>query len=91
MVNAAITYTTNFEMPSISEGSEPREMGAFIDEYNAARLTPLTCAERTQVTACATFLAAYVARCAHCAVDGDRAAEDPCSFTAALREHGSHI
>jgi hypothetical protein len=44
--------------------------------------------ERGQIAACATFLAAYTARCEHCGYGGYDAAADANSFTAALREHG---
>jgi Phosphotransferase enzyme family len=86
--NAAMTFTTNFDLPDVRRAPTPTEMGAFIDEYSVARSAPLTGAKRRQITACAMFLGAYTARCEHCAVDGYRAADDPNSFTSALRKHG---
>ena len=87
--NAAMTFTTNFDLPDVRRAPTPAEMGAFIDEYQAARSAPLTVAERRQIAACALFLGAYTARCEHCAVDGYRAGHNPNSFTSALREHGT--
>ncbi len=87
--NAAMTFTTNFDIPGVRRAPTPTEMGAFIDEYAAARSAPLTAAERRQVAACAMFLGAYTARCEHCGVDGYRAGDDPHSFTSSLREHGT--
>lgn len=87
--NAAMTFTTNFDLPGVGRAPTPSEMAAFIDEYAAARPAPLTAAERRQIAACALFVGAYTARCEHCAVDGYRAADDPNSFTSSLREHGT--
>jgi hypothetical protein len=87
--NAAMTFTTNCELPDVRRAPTPGEMRAFLDEYDTARASPLTIAVRRQVTAHALFLGAYIARCEHCAVDGYRAAEDPQSFTSSLREHGA--
>jgi hypothetical protein len=84
-----MAFTTNFDLPDVRRAPTPTEMGAFIDEYNAARLAPLTFVERRKVTACAMFLGAYTARCEHCDVDGDRAGDDPHSFTSSLREYGT--
>jgi Phosphotransferase enzyme family len=86
--NAAMTFTTNFDMPGLKLTPTPDEVRAFVDEYSAARKTPLTRIEREQVAACATFIAAYTARCEHCRQEGYDAANDPNSFTTALREHG---
>jgi hypothetical protein len=60
-----MTFTTNFDLPDVRRAPAPAEMGAFIDEYNAARAPPLTVAEWRQVTACTLFLGAYTARCEH--------------------------
>jgi phosphotransferase family enzyme len=87
--NAAMSFTTNFDLPGVRRAPTPTEMAAFIDEYAAARSGPLTAAERRQIAACALFLGAYTARCEHCGVDGYRAADDPNSFTASLPEHGT--
>lgn len=86
--NAAMTFTTNFDLPGLKLTPTPEEMRAFVDEYSAARPAALSRDEREQIAACATFIAAYTARCEHCAVDGHDAAEDPNSFTTALRVHG---
>jgi hypothetical protein len=83
-----MTFTTNFDMPGLSLTPTPDEMRAFVDEYSAARQTPLDRRQREQVAACATFIAAYTARCEHCGHGGYDSDADPCSFTAALREHG---
>ncbi len=87
--NAAMTFTTNFDLPDVSRAPTPTEMAAFIDEYTAARTRPMTAAERRQIAACALFLGAYTARCEHCAVDGHCAADDPGSFTSSLRTHST--
>lgn len=86
--NAAMTYTTNFNLPAINRAPSPDEMRAFIDEYSAARPTPLNRNHRQQIAACATFLAAYTARCEHCGHDGYNGNNDPNSFMTALRDHG---
>lgn len=61
-------------------------MTAFIEEYSAARATPLNRAERAQIAAWGLLLATYTARCEHCAIDGYDADRD--SFTTALRAYG---
>jgi hypothetical protein len=86
--NAAMTFTTNFDLPGLKLMPSPDEVRAFVDEYSVARVTPLSRREREQVAACATFIAAYTARCEHCRHDGYDGANDPNSFTTALREHG---
>ena len=82
--NAAMTFTTNFELPGVRRAPTPEEMRAFIDEYSDARHVPLGSRERERVAACATFLLAYTARCEHCG-GGD---EDATSFRHALRTYG---
>jgi hypothetical protein len=86
---AAITYTTRFDLPGVPRAPTPDEMRAFVDEYSAARATPLTRTEREQIAAHALLVAAYTARCEHCGVDGYDADADRDSFTASLRIHGS--
>lgn len=86
---AAITYTTRFDLRGVSRAPTPDEMRAFIDEYSAARATPLTRPERKQIAAHALLVAAYTARCEHCGVDGYDADADRDSFMTALRIHGS--
>lgn len=86
---AAMTYTTRFDLPGVPRAPTPEEMSAFIDEYSAARETPLSQAARAQIRAQGLLLAAYTARCEHCAVDGYDAEADLDSFTTALRTHGS--
>jgi hypothetical protein len=86
---AAITYTTRFDLPGVPRAPAPDEMRAFLDEYSAARATPLTRPEREQVAAHGLLVAAYTARCEHCGVDGYDADADPDSFVTALRTHGS--
>lgn len=86
--NAAMTFTTNFDMPDVKRAPTPDEVRAFVDEYSAARPTPLDRRRREQIAACATFIAAYTARCERCGNGGYDAEADPNSFTAALREHG---
>jgi hypothetical protein len=86
--NAAMTFTTNFDMPGLKLTPTPDEVRAFVDEYSTARKAPLSRSEREQVAACATFIAAYTARCEHCRHEGYDGANDPNSFTSALREHG---
>jgi hypothetical protein len=85
---AAMTFTTNFDIPGLKLTPTPDEVRAFVDEYSAARETPLTRSEREQIAACATFIAAYTARCEHCGYRGYDATTDPNSFTSALRQHG---
>ena len=84
---AAMTFTTRFDLPGVSRAPTPEEMRAFVDEYSAARKTPLTHAERGQVAAHALLLAAYTARCEHCGIDGYEPENDPDSFVTALRAH----
>jgi hypothetical protein len=84
--NAAMTFTANFDLPGLKLTPSPAEVRAFVDEYSAARPTPLTRVEREHVAACATFIAAYTARCEHAHRDG--ATDDPNSFGWALRTHG---
>lgn len=86
--NAAMTFTTNFDLPGVKLAPTPDEVRAFVDEYSAARHIPFNRSQREQVAACATFIAAYTARCEHCGYNGYDAAADPNSFTTALREHG---
>jgi Phosphotransferase enzyme family len=86
--NAAMTFTTNFDMPGLKLTPTPDEVRAFVNEYSAARHTPLNRSQRGHVAACATFVAAYTARCEHCGYGGYNAEADPNSFTTALREHG---
>jgi hypothetical protein len=85
---AAMTYTTRFDLPGVPRAPSPEEMVAFIDEYNAAREVPLSRHLRAQIAAHGLLIAAYTARCEHCAVDGYDAEGDPTSFTTALRAHG---
>jgi hypothetical protein len=84
--NAAMTFTANFDLPGVGVAPSPDEVRAFVDEYSAARSAPLMHGERRQIAACATFIAAYTARCEHC-VDRDPGT-DPDSFIGALRTHG---
>lgn len=86
--NAAMTFTTNFDMPGLTLAPSPDEVRAFVDEYSAARPRPLTRDERGQVAARATLLAAYTARCEHCRRGSYDAEADPNSFTSALRANG---
>jgi len=86
---AAMTYTTRFDLPGVPRAASPEEMSAFMDEYSAARDVPLSSTERTQIAAHGLLLAAYTARCEHCALDGYDAEADPASFTTTLRTHGS--
>lgn len=83
--NAAMTFTTNFELPGVALAPAPEEVRAFVEDYDAERATPLSRRERAQIAACATFLAAYTARCEHSL--GVPVA--PGGFRAALREHGA--
>lgn len=83
---ACMTFTTNFELPGVKLTPSPDEARAFVDEYSAARETRLTRSEREHIAACATFIAAYTARCEHC-LEPD-AGENPNTFTWALRAHG---
>jgi hypothetical protein len=79
--NAAATFTADFTRPGHAQAPEPDEARAFVDEYSAARATPLTRAERSRIAAAATFVLAYGARCEHAlGVEGP--------VTAALRAHG---
>jgi Phosphotransferase enzyme family len=86
--NAAMTFTANFDLPGLTLAPTPDEVRAFVDEYSAARPTSLSRSEREQVAACATFIAAYTARCEHDGHAGDDPVDDPNSFTWALRTHG---
>jgi hypothetical protein len=85
--NAAMTFTANFDLPGLKLTPTPDEVRAFVDDYSVARSTPLSGSEREQVAACATFIAAFTARCEHCGRDGDDAMHDPNSFTWALRTY----
>jgi hypothetical protein len=85
--NAAMTFTANFDLPGLKLTPTPDEVRAFVDEYSAARPIPLSRTEREQVAACATFIAAYTARCEHCGHRGYDATNDPNSFTWALRTY----
>jgi hypothetical protein len=84
--NAAMTFTANFDLPGVRRAPDPDEARAFVDAYSAARATPLTRAEREQIAACATFIAAYTARCEHA---GGVPAGDRDGFMWALRRHGA--
>lgn len=87
--NAAMTYTTNFDLPWVKRTPTPEEVRAFVDEYSAARHRPLSRSEREQIAACATFIAAYTARCEHALrKPGNASYGDANTFTAALRTHG---
>lgn len=86
--NAAMTFTANFDLAGVQLAPSPDEVRAFVDEYSAARSTPLSRGEREQVAACATFLAAYTARCEHNGHLDHDPASDPNSFMSALRRHG---
>jgi hypothetical protein len=86
---AAMSYTSRFDLPGVPRAPTPEEMSAFIDEYSAGRETRLSRAERGQIAAHGLLLAAYIARCEHCGVDGYDADADCDSFTTALRAHGS--
>lgn len=81
--NAAMTFTTNFDVPGVTLAPTPDEVRAFVDEYSAARPTALRRHAREQIAACATLIAAYTARCEHSLHRTD----DPTSFTWALRTH----
>jgi Ser/Thr protein kinase RdoA (MazF antagonist) len=84
--NAAMTFTANFDLPGVQLAPAPDEVRAFVDEYSAARPVPLTRAEREHVAACATFIAAYTARCEH--ADQDGGATDANGYAGALRTYG---
>jgi hypothetical protein len=86
---AAMTYTTRFDLPGVPRAPSPDEMCAFLDEYSAAREVPLSRPERAEIAAHGLLLAAYTARCEHCALDGYDAGADPASFTTTLRTHGN--
>ncbi len=81
--NAAFSFTANWDLPGVDPAPEPGEVGAFIDDYDAARGSRLTRRERAQIVACGAYLMAYVARCEHANGDPDG------SYTRALRQHGS--
>lgn len=83
---AAITFTTNDELPGVKLTPEPGEMRAFVDEYSAFRRKPLTRHQREQIAAWATFVAAYTARCEHAL---KRTVDNANGFAAALRNHGT--
>lgn len=86
---AAMTYTTRFDLPGVPRAPTPDEMRAFVDEYSAARETPLSRPEREQIAAHGLLLAAYTARCEHCRIGGYDPEADPNSFTAALNADGN--
>lgn len=85
--NAAMTFTANFDIPGLDPAPTPEEVRAFVDEYSAARSAPLTAADREHVAACATFIAAYTARCEHAQRGGATDAAN--GFGRALRAHGA--
>jgi hypothetical protein len=84
--NASITFPTTFDRPGMRRAPTPEEARAFVDDYSRLRSTPLSRRQRAEIAACATLLAAYIARCEHCEPGGD---DDPLSFIAALRDRGS--
>lgn len=63
-------------------------MRAFIDEYSAARRRPLSRAERERIAGCATFIAAYTARCEHALHGRADSVANTNMFSAALKLHG---
>ena len=81
--NAAFSFTANWDLPGVDPAPDPGEVGAFIDDYDAARGSRLTRRERAQIVACGAYLMAYIARCEHANGDPDG------SYTRALRQHGS--
>jgi hypothetical protein len=83
---AAATHTANFDL-GVAPAPSPDECRAFVDDYCHARGRPFDRDERQQVAAVAAYVIAYTARCEHTG-RGARAADDPASFGAALREHG---
>lgn len=85
--NAAMTYTTNPQLAGVRQAPTPEEVRAFVDDYSAARQRPLRREDRESIAACATYLAAYIARCEH-ALRSSGDAEGDGSFTTALRTHG---
>jgi hypothetical protein len=84
---AAMTFTTNPDLVDVKQTPTPEEVRGFVDDYADARFEPLTKADRKAMAACATFIAAYTARCEHAASWYD-AENDPNSFTTPLRTHG---
>ena len=86
-IAARMTHTTTFDLPGVRLAPSPEEMRAFLDDYSTARVRPLRRAEREQIAAWATFVAAYVARCEHATgARGD--GSDPTTFAGALRAYG---
>jgi hypothetical protein len=59
---ATFTYTEFLNVPRHPNDNEVR---AFVDEYEAARGTPFTIAERGEIGAAVTYSRAYGARCEH--------------------------
>lgn len=61
---AAATFTANFEL-NVFYAPAPDEVTAFIEDYCAARPTPLSADEVLAAHAVAAYLMAYTARCEH--------------------------
>ena len=61
---AAATFTFTWEL-DVPLAPTPDESRAFVDEYSAARPTPLSRRQRETIAAVAAFVLAYTARCEH--------------------------
>ncbi len=61
---AAATFTSNVEL-DVFHAPSPDEVTAFVEDYSAARPTPLSPKELLGAQAVATYLIAYTARCEH--------------------------
>lgn len=61
---AAATFTANFEL-NVFYAPAPDQVTAFIEDYSAARATPLSADEVLAAHAVAAYLMAYTARCEH--------------------------
>lgn len=61
---AAATFTSNLEL-EVFYAPAPDEVTAFIEDYSAARSTPLSTNELLAAQAVAAYLMAYTARCEH--------------------------
>jgi hypothetical protein len=85
---AAMTFATRFDLPGVSRLPTPGRDGRVHRRVRGRPTDAPKPGERQQIAACATLLAAYAARCEHCAIAGYDAEADQDSFTAALRAHG---
>jgi hypothetical protein len=87
---SAVTFGVDWSVTQSRRLSTPDEIVAFVDEYGAARGTPLTDAERSRLALHLVVSLAYGARCEH-ADGGGRPPEGDDSQRALLRALGADL